>query len=156
MDEAKQELVRNWLTKALHDLGAARRIAADAVEPDAFLDAAIYHCQQAAEKAVKGFLVFHDQEYEMTHDIRPLVQRAAGVEPGFNAWEETAENLTPYATAYRYPGPVMEPGRLEFEQALAEADGLYRFILSLLPEEVRPGPPGGAVSNHDPAGPQAV
>jgi HEPN domain-containing protein len=60
MDEAKRELVQNWLTKAQRDLAAARKFS---TEPDPYLDTAIYHCQQAAEKAVKGFLVFHDQDF---------------------------------------------------------------------------------------------
>ena len=53
MDEAKRDLVRAWLTLAQHDLASARKLSTD---PDPYLDTAIYHCQQAAEKAVKGFL----------------------------------------------------------------------------------------------------
>ena len=52
MDETKRRLVQSWLKKALHDLAAARSLA----EPDRpILDVAIYHCQQAAEKALKGY-----------------------------------------------------------------------------------------------------
>ena len=51
MDEAQLELVRNWLTRASHDLSAARVLSA---RDEPLLDVAIYHCQQAAEKAVKG------------------------------------------------------------------------------------------------------
>jgi HEPN domain-containing protein len=49
MDEATYELTRTWLVKARADLGSAHKLASG---PDAYLDAAIYHCQQAAEKAV--------------------------------------------------------------------------------------------------------
>ena len=51
MDDAKRELVRAWLIKARNDLDTARQISAI---PEGHLDSAIYHCQQAAEKAVKG------------------------------------------------------------------------------------------------------
>ncbi len=44
MDDAQREIVQSWLTKADHDLEAARRIAAGG---DDLLDMAIYHCQQA-------------------------------------------------------------------------------------------------------------
>jgi HEPN domain-containing protein len=47
--EAKHELVRSWLVKAARDLASASRLAAG---PEPYLDTAIYHCQQAAEKAV--------------------------------------------------------------------------------------------------------
>lgn len=57
MSKAKQELVQNWLTKAQQDLASARKLSRD---PDPYLSGAIFFCQQAAEKAVKGFLVFHD------------------------------------------------------------------------------------------------
>ena len=33
---------------------------------------ALYHCQQAAEKALKGFLAFHDHPFRRTHDLREL------------------------------------------------------------------------------------
>lgn len=49
MDEAKRGLVKAWLVKADHDLATARKMA---TEPDVYLDTAIYHCQQAAEKAI--------------------------------------------------------------------------------------------------------
>ncbi|MCP4699696.1 MAG: HEPN domain-containing protein [Gammaproteobacteria bacterium] len=62
------------------------------------LDTAVYHCQQAAEKAVKGFLVFCDHEVPRTHDIEVLVQAAAVYEGRFSEWLEPAGRLTPYAT----------------------------------------------------------
>ena len=63
MSEAKQELVRSWLLKASHDLAAARLLSAPG---QAVLDVAIYHCQQAGEKAPKGFLVFWDQRVDLS------------------------------------------------------------------------------------------
>jgi HEPN domain-containing protein len=54
MDDAKCELVREWLSIAQRDLVAARRLVTGN-EP--LWDTAVYHCQQAAEKAVKGYLV---------------------------------------------------------------------------------------------------
>jgi len=53
MDDAKRDLVHAWLIKALNDLRTARAVGNLAEGP---LDTAIYHCQQAAEKALKGFL----------------------------------------------------------------------------------------------------
>ncbi len=50
MDETKRDLLKAWLVKAQHDLAAARKLSAD---PDSYLDTAIYHCQQAAEKPSK-------------------------------------------------------------------------------------------------------
>lgn len=135
MDEAKRELVRSWLVKAQHDLAAARKLAAD---PEPYLDTAIYHCQQAAEKAAKAYLVYRDQRFDKIHDIRLLIDVAMAVEPALEKWLEVGELLTPYATAFRYPGERLEPDRDEFEKAYQEAEAFYRFILTLLPPEVRP------------------
>ncbi len=137
MDDAKRELVRVWLLKARNDLETARQISN---LPDGHLDAAIYHCQQAAEKAVKGFLAFHDHRLERTHDVERLVGLAATREAGFANWINVASLLTPYATAYRYPGEagILEPGREEFGDALASATELVAYVRSILPPEVLP------------------
>ena len=60
MDEADLELVRDWLTRAHQDLRAALILAA---AEDAPLDVAIYHCQQAGEKAVKAYLQWRDEPF---------------------------------------------------------------------------------------------
>ena len=138
MDEGKRELIRAWLTKALNDLDTARQIAA---LPSGHLDAAIYHCQQAAEKVVKGFLAFQDHRLERTHDIERLVEIAEAYEGRFAHWSDAAILLTPYATMYRYPGEsaALEPTRPELEEALRLAGNFLDFVLSLLPSEARPG-----------------
>ena len=133
----REELVQNWLIKALHDLATARKAAA---EPDPYRDTAIYHCQQGAEKALKGFLAFHDQPPVRTHDLELLLSLANPFEGGFAAWLEPGERLTRYATQYRYPGDLMEPGPDEFDRALADAEGLFHFVLSVLPAAVHPTP----------------
>src|SRR5438270_400374 len=54
------------------------------------------------------------------------------------ARREAAARLTPYATEFRYPGGPMTPTPDEFAQALADAEGLYAFVVSVLPAPVRP------------------
>jgi HEPN domain-containing protein len=135
MGDAKQELVQNWLSKARRDLDSAIRLASGS-KP--LLDTAIFHCQQSAEKALKGWLAYHDQRFEKTHDVRMLVTLAAAQKAEFTNWFDAAETLTPYATAYRYPGETLEPTRSEFESALQMAQGFYQYIVSCLPPEVHP------------------
>ena len=130
MVEATLELTRTWFVKARADLGAARKLA---IGPEAYLDAAIYHCQQAAEKAIKGFLTFHGQRFEKVHNLPLLVTQAMTLEPTFSVWLDAVERLTPYATLFRYPGDVLEPEPGEFVQALTDAEQFYIFVLGLLP-----------------------
>ncbi len=137
MDDALAKLTREWLTKALHDLQTAR-ITANAA--DGPLDTAIYHCQQAAEKSVKGWLTAESVSFERTHDLRRLIRQAAGESPQFTQFTGVAEILTPYVSAFRYPGLTEDPmpSREEFDVALQHAQAIHAFVLSLLPPEARP------------------
>ena len=120
MDE-KAALASNWLTRARHDLMSAKKRSEELCE---CLDVAIYHCQQAGEKSVKGFLASHGQDILKTHDLRLLVQLAIRTNPGFLHYQEAAETLTPYATAFRYPGDVLEPTPEEMRDALENAEAI--------------------------------
>ena len=100
MKKVQIELVKAWFIKAQHDLGTAHKLSKG---PDPFLDTAIYHCQQAAEKSIKGFLVYHNQRFEKTHDLRPMIDMAAKIDTEFSELMDAAELLTPYATEFRYP-----------------------------------------------------
>ena len=135
MDDPKLRLVRNWLAKADHDLGSARKLASG---DDPYLDTAIYHCQQAAEKALKAFLVFVDRPFGKTHSLTALVDVAEPVAGDFYSLRDAAERLTPYATESRYPSDVLQPDDQEFAEALSLADDVCRFVLARLPHELRP------------------
>ena len=104
----------------------------------AYLDVAIYHTQQAAEKETKAFLVYTDQPFGRTHDLEALVTLAAEAESALDPWIEVADSLTPYATLYRYPTEAMEPDVEEFAQALATANQFYGMVLTLIPFEAHP------------------
>jgi HEPN domain-containing protein len=131
--DAKRSLVRKWLTKARRDLLSAKRLSRG---PEPYLDTAIYHCQQCVEKAVKGWLVYHDQSFEKIHDLRLLVTLASEIEPKFVEWFDVAEQVSPYATSYRYPGEVLEPTEDEFQQVFKASGRVYDFVCSLLPSEL--------------------
>ena len=137
MDEALAELAREWLTKALHDLQTAAIVAAAAGGP---LDTATNHCQQAAEKAMKGWLAANNIAFEKTHDVRRPIGQAKSNWPEFMRLADAAESLTPYATAYRYPGIGNElvPEREEFDEALANAQSVFDFAVELRPPKARP------------------
>lgn len=58
-EELRQEFARQWLTKAAA-LRACRHLVAGG---PAFAGAAAFHVQQAAEKSLKGLLVWHQVEF---------------------------------------------------------------------------------------------
>lgn len=135
MDEAKYSEVKGWLTKSQRDLKSARRLI---MGDEPLLDTAVYHCQQAAEKAIKAYLTYRDIPFEKTHNLVALLSLCLRVEPEWVVWKRMAEVLTPYATEFRYPGDVVEPSWEEAEEALSLAEAFVRFVLQRMPEDVRP------------------
>jgi HEPN domain-containing protein len=132
--DSKNELVKNWLIKAQHDLLAAQKLSSD---PEIYADIVLYHCQQAGEKAVKGFLILHDQAFPRTHDIRLLLQLAIAIDPSFQQQQEASEILTPYATEFRYPSDVTQPTAQELQEGLEKAEELFNFVTSLMSDSIR-------------------
>ena len=131
MATPKTVAAREWLAKAEDDLAMAR--AAQTLAPPRF-GSGVFHCQQVAEKALKGFLFLHDCPFEKTHDLRDLVRVCKQIEGSFDALLSDARLLTPFAVIYRYPGGHTPPTREEFDSALAAAERVFRFVLSKHPE----------------------
>ncbi len=135
MNEEKRKEVWKWLVKSQHDLGSAHKLLAG---KKPYLDTGVYHCQQAAEKALKAFLTYHDIAFGKTHDLTELVAQATQAETSFSEWQNVASDLTPYAVWFRYPADIMEPPKSEAMHAFRQATSLVNFILRLLPDEVQP------------------
>ena len=56
-----------WLNRARRDLGGAAIL----ISGESFA-AALFHCQQAVEKALKVFLTFYQIPFRKTHDLGDL------------------------------------------------------------------------------------
>ncbi len=84
LEEPRLVLTRQWLAKATQDLGLAEH----AVEDTPFLGGAVFHCQQAAEKALKAFLTWRGQPFRKTHQLVELVQACADLDAAFAAMQE--------------------------------------------------------------------
>ena len=134
-DPALVEDARSWLVRASLDLRAAQH---DLEASPPLRADAVFHCQQAAEKALKAFLAWHDEPFRKTHNLEELGRQAAALDSSLGSLVDRAGGLTEYAWKFRYPGEPGEPRREETEQALALAREVYGAILVRLPEDVRP------------------
>ena len=126
--------VRAWLELAALDLEVAIRLAEDPV----FARAVVYHCQQAAEKAIKGLLTWHGVRFGRTHDLDVLGSLALPVAPGLRPALDRAVELTPYAWLYRYPPDSPAPLEGEAGEAIGAARALLDAIAGVLPTGLRP------------------
>lgn len=134
MDEAKIQETRAWLTKAVHDLESAEWLLA---RSDPLREAAAFHCQQTAEKALKAYLTWQDEPFEKTHSLVALVGKCLPLDTSFKELRNAATTLTPYAVALRYPGDLPELTEEEAQQAVDLAREVWEFVLERLPEEVQ-------------------
>lgn len=64
-----REAAEGWLRKAESDLANAELC----ITAGTALDTACFHCQQAAEKALKAWLMAHDQPFPFRHDLEELI-----------------------------------------------------------------------------------
>lgn len=125
--------VRSWLELAALDLETAVRLAED---PD-FGRVVVYHCQQAAEKAIKGFLTWHAVRFGRTHDLDMLGSLARPLAPALEPALDRAVELTPYAWLYRYPPDSPAPLDEEARDAIEVARELLDAITGTLPGGLR-------------------
>lgn len=126
---------RAWLTKAARDLRRVE-ILLSADPPDA--EGAVYHCQQAAEKALKGFLTWHDVPFRRVHDIDVVGGQCVQLDSSLADLAGRADALTKYAWRFRYPGDPFEPALSEGRGAAALAREVVDAVSRRLPLEVRP------------------
>jgi HEPN domain-containing protein len=126
--------VRAWLDVAMLDLEAAIRLVED---PD-FARVVVYHCQQAAEKGIKGLLTWHGVRFGRTHDLDMLGSLARPLAPALGPVLDRAVELTPYAWLYRYPPDSPAPLEGEAGEAIEVARELLDAIVGSLPGVLGP------------------
>ena len=133
MDNQTAHEVSQWLLKADHDLRSAKRLMSQG-EDEPLLDTAVYHCQQAAEKALKAYLTAHGVTFPKIHLLTPLVTLCSDINKSFLELLDAAEILTPLATEFRYPGDILEPDPSDADEAYRIAEDVVQFVISKLKE----------------------
>lgn len=121
-----------WFIKAEQDLRAARLCIAGA--PD-LAGIAAYHCQQAAEKLLKGLLVAADVPFRKTHELDELADLAGPCFPGLQSGLDFCRPLSSWCTAYRYPSldPLSQqpPSEDDIIDVVSELETLHKAILTV-------------------------
>ena len=119
-DDRRREAGR-WLMVAAKDMRAVR-LCLDADEP--MFGIAAYHCQQAAEKVVKGVLVVAGVPFAKTHDKVKLGDLAASHYADFRQQFVAIGRLTIWGYAYRYPSLEDVPDPEPLPDAMDAARGI--------------------------------
>jgi HEPN domain-containing protein len=127
----------NWIALAHADLEVAELL----IQDGRHYPIACFHCQQAAEKALKAFLLHHGQVPPHVHRLEDLLNQGCAQEPALSAFQAQCATLDQYyiPTRYPYAAPAVTAthGQVEAERALDYA----RAILSDVETRIFPPPP---------------
>ncbi|SPE34414.1 hypothetical protein SBA6_370013 [Candidatus Sulfopaludibacter sp. SbA6] len=92
-----------------------------AVSPP-LLDEAVFHCQQADGKALKGCLTWNGRTFRRTHSLEEIGERCLTIDASLREAVDQAVPLSEYAWKFRYPG---EPGAPAADEARDRRNGSH-------------------------------
>lgn len=128
---ANLELARQWYTKAGNDLlNADNNLAAERIP----FDTVCFHCQQAAEKFLKTYLVAHGQTPPHSHDLLLLLERILPLNGEAENLRDVLSLLMPYAVEIRYPDDWFQPSLEDTTEARTAVDRIFTWLQRALPE----------------------
>jgi len=129
----KINLTRGGILKADSDLSTAKKL----IEVDGPFDTASFHVQQAIEKMLKAFLVFHEQPIPKIHDLDELQRRCLQICHLPTLEKIDLTEITDYAVEMRYDLEFW-PEAMDVSEALGIAEKVHEIVLAALPEKCHP------------------
>ncbi len=123
------ETAKEWFSYANRDLDAAETLTQN-MHPVP-VEIVCYHCQQSAEKFLKGFLENNKVPIQKTHDLGILATLCSQIDPNFQNISENCTRLTDYGVQARYPF-ALEIEEADMELALSDAKKIKEFVETAL------------------------
>jgi HEPN domain-containing protein len=100
-----KEYIFEWFQFADMDLATAEHLSST-MHPQP-LEIICYHCQQAAEKYLKGVLFYHGViEPPKTHNLNLLMEMCLDYDERFDEIEQACSTLSRYGVQPRYPREI--------------------------------------------------
>ena len=120
----KKTIAKEWFEVANQDLASANYLQSMHPVP---IEIICYHCQQTAEKYLKGFLAYLGKEVKKTHDLVLLNKLCQEANNDFKEIAEDCLLLTDYGVNIRYPYPL-ELNEKDMQLALKNAENIKSFV----------------------------
>ena len=131
-----RDAAQRWLRQAEHDL----RIARGHHERGDYSDAC-FMAEQAAQKALKAFLIWQGQRSVPLHSVAQLAERCAEFDPDFAAHITAGRILDQYYIPTRYPDALAPPA-VPFESYTQEQGAravmAVQTLLALVTQKLSP------------------
>jgi len=125
------EISKMWLAKAMNDLLTADNNLNSEVVP---YDTVCFHCQQAAEKLLKAYLVGNQKPYPITHDLFLILEKILPLNSNAESLRDVLAILNPYAVEIRYPDDWFMPSEEDAKEAREAVESVLRWLKDSIPE----------------------
>ncbi len=121
-----KDIAKEWFKIAEADLSSAEYLQNMQSMPTEII---CYHCQQSAEKYLKGFLALNSEEIRRTHDLVILSKECRKYSEDFETIKEDCIILTDYGVNIRYPFP-MDINESDMKAAINSAHRIKAHVLA--------------------------
>jgi HEPN domain-containing protein len=116
----------DWYAKARTDFSSAMILS----EHDGDNAVIAFHCQQAVEKALKGFILKEAESLSEAHSLIYLCKKASKIEPKLYGFLKDCAYLNQFYIETRYPADdPMEIEDTEIEECMSIARSILAVIL---------------------------
>jgi HEPN domain-containing protein len=103
------DYLKNWLYRADEDILVIKNLFES--DPEAFASSICFHAQQAVEKYLKAFLVYHNIDFPKTHDLDFLLIECKKIDD--KIFDIDLGSLTDFGVSIRYPDDFYLPDKDE-------------------------------------------
>ena len=115
----------DWLYHAYQDILAVKLL----IDDKRLYEQVVFHCQQAAEKSLKAFLLYKTRRLFDGHNLTWLCKQAAMLDSEFTLWLEKSTTLNRFYIETRYPADIPSNVTREFaESTLKSTDQLVDSV----------------------------
>ena len=100
----KDNEVLEWFWIAEEDVRSAKLLEKDSNPPNSII---YYHCSQAIEKYLKGFLVYNNKEYNRDHNLSTTIKKCIDCDNSFNEIMPECNKMSMSIKNLRYPRRII-------------------------------------------------
>lgn len=128
MNTEKKEYINNWIFRAREDISVIENLEKSGIEY--YTSTICFHAQQAVEKYLKAFLIYHDVDFPRTHDVDFLLLMSQKEDK--DNFQFDFKSLTEFGVAVRYPDDFYIPGVSETKEYIKISKDVRDLVEKLL------------------------
>lgn len=120
------DIVKSWIEKGDHDLGTAQ---VTFLYIPRYRDTIAFHCQQAVEKYLKGYLFLNNTDFKRTHNLNYLLSLVSQFDSVNDDLFDKVTELEDFSVEIRYPDTSIDLSDEDIHQALSIAREFRNYVL---------------------------